>query len=405
MTAEEQLLRFAARSRVEGGFGYLLDDGRVAQARGLETWINARMTHVFCLAAMAGHDTHQLAQHGVAALRGVLRDHDHGGWFVSTRDPSKASYEHAFVVLAGATARAAGVDEDLVTEALAVWRERFWDPGAGAFVESYARDWTRRDRYRGANSNMHGVEALLAAADVLEGQADQLRADALRIVERFVHSEAASRDWRLPEHYDDSWRAQLDHNRTHPADPFRPFGVTVGHQFEWARLAVHLSAVLDEPPSWLLEDANALYDAAVGRGWAADGQPGFPYTLDWDDQPVVKARFHWVLAEAISAAHVLGRQRDAEVWQLLGEARFFDAATGNWRHELTPTGEVAADTWEGQPDAYHVYQARLLARTPLRGSVAASVLASGRHGDGSRPSPSSIATITKRTIALPGGST
>ena len=210
----------------------------------------------------------------------------------------------------------------------------------------------------------------------VKNQAGQLRADALRIVKRFVHREAASRDWRLPEHYDDSWRAELDYNRAQPADPFRPFGVTVGHQFEWARLAVHLSAALDDPPSWLLDDANALYDAAVSRGRAADGEEGFPYTLGWDDKPVVSARFHWVLAEAISAAHVLGRRGDAEAWQLLAEARFLDPTTGGWHHELTPTGEVASDTWEGQPDVYHVIQALILARSPVRGSLVAAVRAS-----------------------------
>ena len=268
------LLDFAAGSRQPEGFGYLLADGTVDASRGLETWINARMTHVFSLALLDGHDTESLVRHGIEALRGPLRDHRHGGWYRTTADSSKAAYEHAFVLLAGASAAAAGVDDRLVREALEVWDGRFWDDTAGAVVESYAEDWSGLEEYRGANSNMHGVEAMLAAADVLPDRAGDLRSRALRVVERFVHREAGSRDWRLPEHFDAAWQVDLGYNADRPADPFRPYGVTVGHQLEWARLAVHLAAVLGDAPGWLRRDADGLYVAAVDRGWAADGRGG-----------------------------------------------------------------------------------------------------------------------------------
>jgi mannose/cellobiose epimerase-like protein (N-acyl-D-glucosamine 2-epimerase family) len=133
-------------------------------------------------------------------------------------------------------------------------------------------------------------------------------------------------------------------------------------------------------PGWLLDDAVALFDAAASRGWAADGAPGFPYTLDWDDRPVVSARMHWVLCEAVAAAEVLagvtGEPRYADLaatWWAHGEERFADPATGSWHHELTPSGEVATGTWTGQPDAYHLAQALLLPGRPVRGSVAAAL--------------------------------
>jgi mannose/cellobiose epimerase-like protein (N-acyl-D-glucosamine 2-epimerase family) len=373
------LLSFAARSRLPVGFGYLLADGSVDAERPLETWINARMTHVFGLAALEGSSS-ELVRHGVEALLGPLQDARYGGWFRSSADRTKAAYEHAFVVLAGSTASACGAGDELLTAALEVWDERFWDDAAGAVVEEHSADWASLSPYRGANSNMHGVEAVLAAADALPARADELRGRALRVVERFVHREARSRDWRLPEHFDSDWVADLDYNAELPADPFRPFGVTVGHQLEWARLAVHLEAVLPDAPSWLLDDARALYDAAVARGGAADGHAGFVYTLDWQDRPVVTARMHWVLAEAIAAAHVLARRtgeasyaEDAAHWTAHAAERFEDPTTGSWHHELTPTGEVATGTWQGQPDAYHVHQARLLGRLPLAGSVAGAL--------------------------------
>jgi mannose/cellobiose epimerase-like protein (N-acyl-D-glucosamine 2-epimerase family) len=195
-----------------------------------------------------------------------------------------------------------------------------------------------------------------------------------------VHGWARERDWRLPEHFTSDWTPLPEHNRDQPAHPFRPYGVTVGHQFEWSRLALHVRAVTDDPPAWLLEDAVALFDAAATRGWAADGRDGFPYTLDWDDRPVVGARMHWVVCEAVAAAGVLGevtgdpRYADlARRWRDHGEQRFADPATGSWHHELTPEGEVATGTWAGQPDVYHLAQMVLLEGRPVRGSVAAAL--------------------------------
>ncbi len=393
MTDLDRLLGFAARSRLaDGGFGYLGADGRVLPGRPVETWIVARMTHVFGLARLLGRPgADELVRHGIAALAdGPLHDGGHGGWLSSTADDTKAAYVHAFVVLAGATATTAGAPggRALLDEALEVWQSRFWDDDAGLAVEEWNRAWTRLADYRGVNANMHGVEASLAAADALAGSdrgtADRLRAQALRSTERVVHGWARERNWRLPEHFTAEWVPLPEYNRDRPADPFRPYGVTIGHQFEWARLALHVRASQGHSghhgPSWLLDDAVALFDAAADRGWAADGHDGFPYTLDRGDRPVVGARMHWVLCEAVAAATVLaeatGRPRYRELahrWRQHGEERFADPATGSWHHELTPTGEVGSGTWAGQPDAYHLAQMLLLDGRPVRGSIAAAL--------------------------------
>jgi mannose/cellobiose epimerase-like protein (N-acyl-D-glucosamine 2-epimerase family) len=344
------------------------------------------MTHVFGLAHLLGRPgAEDLLRHGVASLtEGPLHDAEHGGWRSSTDDDTKAAYVHAFAVLAGATAATTGVDggRALLDEALAVWQTRFWDGDAGLAVEEWDRAWTRCADYRGVNANMHGVEAVLAAADAVDDAATaaRLRDQALRSTERVVHGWAREGGWRLPEHFTASWAPLHDYNRDNPADPFRPYGVTVGHQFEWARLALHLRSVVDDPPAWLLDDALALFDAAATRGWAADGRDGFPYTLGWDDRPVVGARMHWVLCEAVASATVLaavtGEQRYRDLaarWRQHGETHFADSATGSWHHELTPDGDVATGTWSGQPDAYHLVQMLLLAGRPVRGSIAAAL--------------------------------
>jgi len=384
-----RLLDFAERSRLpQGGFGYLGDDGRVLPDRPVETWIVARMTHVFGLATLLGRlGADELVRHGIEALTtGPLHDAEHGGWRASTEDDAKTAYVHAFVLLAASTATTAGDPGALalLNEALGLWETWFWDDETGMAVEEWDRTWSRLDDYRGVNANMHGVEASLAAADALEATdpavAWDLRAQALRTTERVLHGWARQRDWRLPEHYTSGWEPLPEHNRERPADPFRPFGVTIGHQFEWARLALHVRAVAADPPAWLLDDAVGMFDAAAERGWAADGQEGFPYTLDWDDRPVVGARMHWVLCEAIAAAAVLARSTRedryrelADRWLAHGEAHFADPATGSWHHELTPTGDLGTGTWAGQPDAYHLAQMLLLDGRPVRGSVAAAL--------------------------------
>jgi mannose/cellobiose epimerase-like protein (N-acyl-D-glucosamine 2-epimerase family) len=395
VTSLDRLLSFAARSRVPGGFGYLGDDGTVLTDHPVETWISARMTHVFGLAALLGSPgAAELVGHGVAALReGPLHDAEHGGWRAAVGagadDDTKAAYVHAFVVLAGATATMAGIEggRALLDEALDVWEQRFWDDDEGLAAESFDRAWTTGEAYRGANANMHGVEAVLAAADALAptdpGAAARLRTHALRATERIVHGWARERDWRLPEHFTASWEPLPEFNRDAPADPFRPYGVTVGHQFEWSRLCRHLAAALGEhAPGWLQADADRLFLAAAERGWAADGHEGFPYTLDWDGRPVVGARMHWVLCEAVAAAAVrytvTGDPRAVTLqhrWEELGERLFLDPAVGSWHHELTPEGAVGAGTWVGKPDAYHLVQMLVLPGRPVRGSLAAALLA------------------------------
>ena len=54
----------------------------------------------------------------------------------------------------------------LFDDAVAVIDEHFWHEQEGASVEDHDRDWRPLEDYRGANSNMHLCEALLAASEV-----------------------------------------------------------------------------------------------------------------------------------------------------------------------------------------------------------------------------------------------
>jgi sulfoquinovose isomerase len=375
----DRLLSFAeaAATGPAPGFAWLDDDGRPDPAQPPQLWITARMTYVFALATLRGRPgAGPLVDRGLAALTGPFRDAEHGGWYSSLRADGgpaatgKSAYDHAFVVLAAAGATAAGRPgaADLLQEALGVVEQHFWSDDEGRGVESWDRTWTELEPYRGANSNMHTVEAFLTAAAVTGD--DRWLTRATSIAERLVHTAARENGWRLPEHFDPAWEPLPDYNTDRRNDQFRPYGSTPGHWLEWSRLLLHLEAALGEgAPDWLLPDARSLFAAAVEVGWAPDGGSGFVYTLDWEDRPVVASRLHWVLAEAIAAAAVLvqrtgeaGYERWYRTFWDEAAARFLDRRRGSWVHEL-PVG--GTDTvWSGKPDVYHAYQATLLPQLP-----------------------------------------
>jgi len=387
----DRLIDFGRRfPHPAGGAAWLDERGQPDLSKPVHTWITARMAHVYSVAHILGVDgAGELADRALAGLTGPLHDRQAGGWFSSLLDGQfpneKACYAHAFVVLAASSSQVAGRPgaAELLTEALQVWQDRFWDSDAARFVDRWNRDFSDLDPYRGVNGNMHGVEALIAAGDVT-GNAE-LHEQALQIASR-VMEHARQQSWRIPEHFDPDWRPQPNHNRDHPDDPFQPYGATVGHAYEWARLLLHLEASLPNPPAWLNDAAAALFDRGVADGWAVDGSPGFVYTTDWEGKPVVRDRMHWVAAEAIGAGTALhrrtGQPRFAELtrtWWGYVETYLMDREAGSWHHQLDRNNRPIGTVWPGKPDLYHAVQATLIPRLPLAPSLA-SGLAAGALG-------------------------
>ncbi len=385
----QTLLDFAKAARVPLGFAGLDRFGKRPDDAPADTVTTARMVHSFALAHIQGlPGCTPLIDHGLRALAGALRDGVHGGWFAAPDaqdgNTRKAAYLHAFVALAASSAVVAGRPgaTALLDEAVAVLETRFWCEDEGALLESFAGDWSDCEAYRGANSNMHGTETFLALADVLDQ--DLWLDRALRISERVIHQHAAQSSYLPIEHFDVGWQPLPDYNRDNPTDPFRPFGKTPGHAFEWARLLLHLEAARRQrglpAPQWLLEDARQLFHSASLHGWNVDGDSGIVYTLDWDNRPVVRERLHWTLAEASAAAAALlqrtGEQK-YEVWYQCFwdyiDLHLIDRQHGSWHHELGPDNQPSEKIWPGKADLYHAYQATLLPRLPLAISLASAL--------------------------------
>ncbi|MDO4665509.1 MAG: AGE family epimerase/isomerase [Actinomycetaceae bacterium] len=398
------LAQFAERARVDAGFSTMDAKGNADQAAGLQLWINCRMTHVFCLAALRGNErARDYAAHGIRVLRENFYDTANGGFYdaltfagdAPLRD-RKLAYAHAFVLLAASSGMVADIEgaRELFVLAEDAHERHFWEPAYGLVCESFDASFTESEAYRGANANMHTLEASLACFDAT-GNPKWL-AKAASILS-FVLEQAYKIGWRIPEHFDTDWQLLPDFNRDNPADPFRPYGLTPGHGIEWARLAVNFWAAaqrlvgeLDEAMAEFLDTlpraAYSLFMQALEDGWAADGEPGLVYTTDFSGAPVVHERMHWTICEGAATAATLatyseqaGRDEDAakmrELFNMfVGYARqYLVEKPGQWIHELDRNNHPSFVTWPGKPDVYHGAQAMLVPTLPLTPTFATAL--------------------------------
>lgn len=371
------LLSFGHQFPSPGGSSYYLgDDGTPWKDRNRETWITSRMTHVYSIGSMLGHEGSEvLADAALKGLRGELHDDQNGGWYAGlTKDneivPTKQCYAHAFVILAASSGVLAGREgaAELLKDALALYDLRFWNEEEGLSCDTWNTEFTELDSYRGLNANMHSVEAFLAAADVTGDEKYRVRAG--RIIDR-VLIWAKDNNWRIPEHFSSDWVPDLECNKDRPDDQFKPYGATPGHGIEWARLITQwaLSTYKEDKAGAApyIEAAENLYNRAVADAWNADGAPGICYTTDWNGKPVVHDRMHWTLAEAINTSSVLFHVTDnekyaadyAEFMKYLDE-KVLDHVNGSWFHQLDRENNLLETVWPGKSDIYHALQATLI---------------------------------------------
>jgi mannose/cellobiose epimerase-like protein (N-acyl-D-glucosamine 2-epimerase family) len=245
-------------------------------------------------------------------------------------------------------------------------------------VEQWDRDWTTLDGYRGVNANMHSVEALLSAADVLGDTS--LRDKAERILTRVVHDLAAGNQWRIPEHFDADWQPVLEYNVDEPAHPFRPYGATIGHWLEWARLALDLRAALatGHPTG-----CSATRSRCSRRPCARAGRSTVRRASSTPSTGTVTRSSGSACTGSLRGDRHGRRPHEATgdpayaawyetFWEHVA-THFRDDERGSWRHELSPTLAPSALTWAGKPDVYHAVQATLLPRLPLSPTLATAL--------------------------------
>lgn len=371
-----------------GGSYYLGDDGTPWTDRNRETWITSRMAHVYSIGTFLGHaGSEELADAALKGLRGELHDDVNGGWYAGLTAeneilPTKQCYAHAFVILAATSGVLAGRPgaRELLEEAVKLYDLRFWNEEEGLSCDTWNTEFTVLDDYRGLNANMHTVEAFLAAADVMQEEKYRIRSG--RIIDR-VLVWAKDNHWRIPEHFTNTWVAELECNAEKPDDPFKPYGATPGHGMEWARLITQWATSTypdaDQAAPYI-EAAENLYNRAVSDAWNADGAPGVAYTTDWNGNPVVHDRMHWTLAEAINTAAVLYRVTGKEQYakefgdymEYLDD-KVLDHVHGSWFHQLDRNNNLIGTVWPGKSDIYHALQAVLIPYHAVNVSIALAV--------------------------------
>lgn len=358
------------------GSSYALGiDGKPILTAPKETYVTSRMCHAYSMGKILGYPgSEELAKEALRGLRGELRDRKNGGWFPGinadgTPVPDKLCYAHAFVILAATSLINAGIEggEELLEDAKREYDKYFWDEKDGKSYDFWNTEFTKLDPYRGANANMHTVEAFLAVADTTGNEEYRKRAG--RIID-FISACAEKNNWRIPEHFTEKWELDLDKNKENPDDPFKPYGATPGHGIEWSRLIIQWALSTfeeDEPVIPYLRISENLYNRAIEDAWGTDGVPGLAYTTDFDGKPIVRDRMHWTVCEAINTSALLYRitrkekyANDYAMFWEYSDKYLIDHEQGSWFHQLGADNKVALTVWPCKMDIYHALQATII---------------------------------------------
>jgi len=333
-----------------GFFQYFKDDGTIYDRRHRHLVSSTRFVVNYALAAIEFQDTAYLeaARHGLRYLREVHRDNTTGGyaWTIADGQPedrTNHAYGVAFVLLACASARRAGIVEAApwMDETWALLERRYWDAEAGLYRDEADADWNFSP-YRGQNANMHMCEAMLAAYQA----SDDVRYldRALLLADHMTRRQAAKAGGLVWEHYDANWDVDWDYNRDNPRHLFRPWGFQPGHQTEWAKLLVILESHLAErgrEERWLLPTARHLFDTALMRAWDPK-HGGIHYGFAPDGSICDADKYFWVQAESLAAAALLHARTGEAIYDQWYERlwtyawqHFVDHEHGAWYRILT----------------------------------------------------------------------
>lgn len=404
-------LKYGQRAYIHGGFGYIRADGTVDASKPVELDLTARSTYIYAVGTLLGiPGSLRSCEHGVQALTYAFKDTEYDGWYslieplyegqkrvnmhgipAGENGARKNSRSMSYLLEAAAAASLTRVSggRELLEKAIAVEEKYFWDEKIGRVNENFNRDFSQMENYHGMSSNLHAVSAFLTLADATEDTKWIERA--ARIVD-FAIEEARKNNWRVPEHFDGDWNENKNYNVGTPADPRRPYGINVGHNFGWVRKIIQVMAGLQQHnlpvPEGLLEAACAIFDRIAQDSWRKDGHSGFFFTVDYQGQPLVRQRFAWVVTEAIQAVIALGfalaergasgKDMDPYIdyyhrwWDYLES--YVIQPDGYWVGELNPNNKPDDTVWPGAPDIYHSVRALIAPRLPNAPSKPAAII-------------------------------
>ena len=246
-----------------------------------------------------------IAQHGLDYLEKVHWRDEHQGYAWTLRDHqpedmTQQAYGYAFVLLAYAAARQAGlVGDEPLAATYDLLEQRFWQSDYGLYADEISADGVLSD-YRGQNANMHLCEAMIAAFEAT-GESRYLER-ATTLAHNIAVRQADQTDGLIWEHYRADFSIDWDYNRDDPKNLYRPWGFQPGHQTEWTKLLLMLHR--HAPQDWQLARARSLFDRAWATAWD-DAHGGLVYGFDPDGRWCDDDKYFWVQAESFAAAALL----------------------------------------------------------------------------------------------------
>ncbi|WP_109124151.1 AGE family epimerase/isomerase [Dyella sp. C11] len=333
-----------------GFFHYYKDDGTIYDRSHRHLVSSTRFVFNYAMAYNEFGNAEYLdaVHHGLRYLRDVHRNPATGGYAWTIRDgkPEDTMYHAygvAFVLLAYATAKKAGVHEAeaWMDETWELLEKHYWDADAGLYRDEANDQWQFTD-YRGQNANMHMCEAMLAAYQASDEPRYLERA--LQLADHMTRRQAAKADGLVWEHYDVNWNVDWKYNLDNPKHLFRPWGFQPGHQTEWAKLLLIMEPLLLErgrEENWLVPTAKHLFDTALARSWDNEFG-GMAYGFAPDGTVCDDDKYFWVQAESLAAAALLHARTGLpeydtwyeKLWAYSWE-HFVDHKYGAWFRILT----------------------------------------------------------------------
>jgi len=292
-----------------GGFYHnYLDDGTLFDSEFRQLVSSTRIVVNYAMAGMVfeRQDYLDIARHGLDYVEQVhwQEDQQAYAWTLSnhqSQDMTQQAYGYAFVLLAYAAARKAGIIENdaPLLRTYEMLEQRFWLPEHELYADEISADGQLSD-YRGQNSNMHLCEAMIAAYEASGNQLFLSRATT--IAHNIVQRQAAMTDNLVWEHFTTEFTPDWDYNKDDPKNLYRPWGFQPGHQTEWSKLLLMLNRHAPQP--WLVEKAAMLFDRAYSVAW--DQQyGGLIYGFDQQGNCCDDDKYFWVHAESFAAAAML----------------------------------------------------------------------------------------------------
>lgn len=339
----QSILDFYTDRVVDSTGGYhqnFLDDGSLFDTHFKQLVSSTRIIVNYATAALVFQrdDYLHIARHGLNYLEQVhwQAQSETYAWTLNNHQPldmTQQAYGYAFVLLAYAAARKAGLihsDEPLL-KVYQLLEQRFWQADFGLYADEISPAGVLSD-YRGQNSNMHLCEAMLAAFEATGNELFLQRANQLAY--NIAVRQADLTQGLVWEHYNSSFQPDWDYNKSDPKNLYRPWGFQPGHQTEWAKLLLILNR--HQPQAWLTERAASLFDRAYQQAWDAE-QGGLIYGFNPEGQWCDDDKYFWVQAESFAAAALLysstGQQKYLQRYESLWSyswAHMIDHHYGAW---------------------------------------------------------------------------